>query len=70
MSDCQFVLIFISLHYLLNLCNNSSLLLKIVFLKLGSGKTATVIALAKELGLELVSWENPVESVSYQDRNR
>ena len=36
----------------------------------GSGKTATVIALAKELELELVSWENPVESVSFQDKNR
>jgi cell cycle checkpoint protein len=36
----------------------------------GSGKTAVTMALAKELGIELVSWENPVESVSYQDKDR
>jgi hypothetical protein len=36
----------------------------------GSGKTAVIQALAKELGIELVGWENPVESISYHDKNR
>jgi len=36
----------------------------------GSGKTAVIQALAKELEIELVGWENPVESISYHDKNR